>query len=762
MALIQGHILAESVVFNEKNFSFELFGRAAFGPFKIIINNQKPVFFVDSEAKLVSDHLDHKQINLTQFDGRKVAALYSQNFNEFERLKEKALSLGIRTFEQDVPLIERFLMERFIFREIEFEGESGESLFINPNIRGVKGLNTSFIYTSLDIETGVNGELFSIALDYGDTHKTKRDGIVLMVGPSDQSSDKILFFETEKEVLLKFEELVTKIDPDFIYGWHVIGFDLKFLFDKAQRLGMDLNIGRDKTKLVVEEKNNNTFHTLKGRVVIDGPVMMRSNFYTFSDYKLETVAQDVLGAGKDIASDETKVEEIERRFREDKMRLAKYNLLDAELVTDIYFKTGLVDLLLERSKLSGLSIDKVHFSSASFDFIYLPLFHRKGFVAPNISDINREFESSGGLVLDTKTGLHDDVIVIDFKSLYPTLMITFNIDPYSYLKGKTEGREIPSGHKFSMQEAPLSSKLKEFLDRRKRAKESGNKELSQAIKILMNSFYGILGSSRSRFYQADLPMAITQTGQWILKTTKNFIEKEGFEVLYGDTDSLFVKMHKEDKFQVSDVANRLVKKINDYLETIISRDFGRTSHLEIEYEKHFSKIFFPLSRDGLTGAKKRYVGLINGEVDFVGMEFVRSDWTILAKNFQLKIFEALFEGSDLEALIKKYCKELEEGLYDKDLVYTKRLSKDPREYTKNIPPHVKAALMVNHTGPYRLKKISYMMTLSGPVPEKMVDMKQIDYNHYKEKQIKPIADNVLIYLGKSWDSIMIGDQLSLF
>src|SRR5690606_6410260 len=147
-------------------------------------------------------------------------------------------------------------------------------------------------------------------------------------------------------------------------------------------------------------------------------------------------------------------------------------------------------------------------------------------------------------------------------------------------------------------------------------------------------------------------------------------EKEGFEVLYGDTDSLFVKMNPKDKFMVNEVAKRLVTKTNDYLSDLIQRDFKRTSFLEIEYEKHFTKLFLPFARDGLVGAKKRYVGLIDGKIDFVGMEFVRSDWTKLAKNFQYLLFEALFMGNDIEQLIKKYCSELAEGKFDDLLVIT--------------------------------------------------------------------------------------------
>ena len=100
------------------------------------------------------------------------------------------------------------------------------------------------------------------------------------------------------------------------------------------------------------------------------------------------------------------------------------------------------------------------------------------------------------------------------------------------------------------------------------------------------------------------------------------------------------------------------------------------------------------------------------------------------------------------------------GLYDDLLIYTKRLSKAAEEYTKNIPPHVRAALKINHKGPYRLKEVSYAITLNGPEPIQH-NPRNFDYPHYIEKQIRPIADDILHTQNKSFDSFRLGNQLSL-
>jgi len=506
--------------------------------------------------------------------------------------------------------------------------------------------------------------------------------------------------------------------------------------------------------------------SMDGRVVIDGIQALRNNFFKFENYKLETVAQEVLGVGKDIGGvSSSKVEEIERRFNEDKEGLAKYNLLDCTLVLDIFERLSLLDLILSRSIISGLGMDKQGLSTAAFDHYYLPRIHRKGFVASNVIDIQREQPAAGGYVAEPKTGVHEYVLVLDFKSLYPSIITTFNIDPLSRLKAEESPIDNPVGVKFSKKDHLLPEFIEELLKKRKVAKDRGNKNLSQAIKILMNSFYGVMGSTGSRFYHADLPRAITGTGRWAIKEAIGFLNSRGYEVLYGDTDSVFVKIKDHERFNIEDTGKKLAKAVNDFFATKIYREFKVDSKLEIEFEKFYKKFFLPKSRSGVGGAKKRYAGLLvkkgKEELNFVGLEYIRSDWTKLAKNFQFELFRRFFKDEDIESFIKDFVERIKEKEFDSDLVYKKRLSKNPKEYTKNVPPHVKAALQLDYDEDFPRKEISYVMTGRGPIPIEL-DHKDYDYNHYIEKQIKPLADGVLDISGKCFEDLMLGDQLSLF
>lgn len=734
------------------------------GVFTLSYTRQKIVFFIPTDSKFspTSFDYDRKSTGLKSFNHKKVDTIYLDKYSDIQEAKTYCENNSIRTFEIDVQPTERFLMERFIFGTFEIQitdDDLRNKKYINPQIKASKAY-FELSHLSLDIETGPNNELYSIAMSY--QHGANTKNIVLMINESDyKENNELIFYRREKDLLENFIRIFNEWDPDLIIGWHVIGFDLMFLERKLTSLHMQFTIGRKNKKIRLDERKGvGFFANIFGRVVLDGPPVLRGAFYQFKNFKLETVASEILGTGKDINSDDGKVSEIQRRFKEDKIALAKYNLLDCTLVTDIFNKLGIFDLLISRVNISGLLLDRLSVSTAAFDHQLLPLLHRKGYVASNRIEMEREESSTGGLVLEPKAGLHNDVAIFDFKSLYPSIIKSFKIDPYSLIMNEKNPIKTPSGHNFSSSEHILPNVISKLLGQRQIAKLENDNSLSQAIKILMNSFYGVMGSTRCRFYHADLPSAITLSGQWVLKSAISFFENHGHEVLYGDTDSIFIKLSPT-QLKSKDYCQNLSNEVDIYLTRILKEEFAIDSYLECEYEKSFDKIFFAKARGSDSGAKKKYAGYLNGKIEFKGMESVRSDWTELAKNFQKAIYEKFFQNDELEIFIKDYIQKLEDGEFDEKLVYTKKLSKAPQEYTKNIPIHVKAALQVDHRGPYRLKEVSYVITPAGPVPIQL-NPNKFDYKHYIEKQLKPVADDILGTINKSFDSIYTGEQLEFF
>ena len=771
------------------------------GPFEIVITNDRPLFFIPRSMTIPEGipYLERRQVDLTSFDGSSVDAVYFRTQIDLLRARDRLHSQGVKTYEADVRPEERFLMERFIHGGIEFEGKSspgkGIRRFINPRM-GSRAVEPDFSVLSLDIETGQEGQLYAVAGHFQGTVSCRQPaessiiedlGIVLLLDPDHSPAgegsparhdllpgkdheplpDKgILYrFRTEKELLTAFLSVMGLLDPDIIIGWHVIGFDLMFLENKFKTCRLPFAIGRTGRRPRIFEVRKGVFRAdISGRVVIDGPPALRAAFYSFENFRLETVAAELLGSGKDIDADADKVAEIERRYKEDKQSLARYNLLDCRLVSDIFSKTGLIDLTFKRAMISGLPMDRVGMSVAAFDFFMLPRHHRRGVVAPNVRDVRSTGAAPGGWVFVKSAGFYEHVVVFDFKSLYPSIIRTFKIDPLSRLKAGIDPLDTPVGTTFSRTEHILPNAIADLMAKREQAKRDQDPHLSQAIKILMNSFYGVMGTPGCRFYDHRLPAAITGTGQWVLKLTRKHFEQHGYNVLYGDTDSVFLQLKKEEQSDVVRASRQLVQRINTFMADTVRTEYDLESHLEIEFERHFLKLFMPAVRGGEHGAKKRYVGLAaeTGEekLVFTGLEFVRSDWTRLARNFQYELFDRIFHEREVIDWIRGIVSDLRGHVLDDDLVYVKRLRKPPGEYVKVVPPHVRAALLL---GPQveSLGEIRYVMTRRGPVPWALPH-EDLDYTHYIEKQLKPIADAVLQFLGLSFSEIIGGRQLKLF
>ena len=239
----------------------------------------------------------------------------------------------------------------------------------------------------------------------------------------------------------------------------------------------------------------------------------------------------------------TRPQAILEMFRRDRARLVEYNRTDARLALEIVERLRLVELAVERSKLTGMPLDRVASSIAAFDFLYLTELGRRGMVAPSVRGAEVAEPQAGGHVLESVAGLHENVVVLDFKSLYPSLIRTFEIDPVNLLRpeaGTAHDHDqldddpilAPNGASFRRPRGLLPALLDEIMPRREEATRAGDRVKSHALKILMNSFYGVLGTPACRFYDPRLANAITSFGREVLLWCRAGIEQEGRRVLY--------------------------------------------------------------------------------------------------------------------------------------------------------------------------------------------------------------------------------------
>jgi len=358
-------------------------------------------------------------------------------------------------------------------------------------------------------------------------------------------------------------------------------------------------------------------------------------------------------------------------------------------------------------------------------------------------------------------------LVFDFKSLYPSIIRTFNIDPLTYVSAPTPATRTvraPNGAHFR-RDVPgiIPELLTSLAAEREDAKRSGRGVKANAIKILMNSFYGVLGAGASRLFSPEVANAVTSFGQHLIRRAAECVERTGHEVLYGDTDSLFVRADEPDPQRALTLGERLRAEVGTAVADSVRAEWGCDSVLELELEKLYHRFFLPEVRGGKVGSKKRYAGLLvddgREEIEFVGLESVRRDWSPVSKHFQQELLRRVFHDQPVEDFIKGFVADLRAGRFDDQLTYKKAVRKDLDAYTKTTPPHVKAA---RKQGAGSGRIIAYVMTQNGPEPVGDRTAPP-DYAHYIEHQIAPIADAVLRFLGTDFESVVqTKKQLVLF
>ncbi len=684
-------------------------------------------------------------------------------------LRDRLISAGIPSYEADVRYAYRYLMDCGIRGALEIRGSSRagsgiDRVFDDPELVPADW-TPQLAALSIDIETDPAARrLLCVALEGCGASE-----VLLLTPPGYSCPAEATPFASERDLVQSLVRRVRELDPDVITGWNVIDFDLAVLLRIAQRNGIPLALGRGGEPLVIRPAataRGTSQAIVAGRLVLDGIQLLRGAFVKVESYGLNAVAHEILGRGKTIEGPD-RAADILRAFEEDRSRLVHYNLNDARLVLEILAKLRLFQLAVERSRLTGMPPDRVSASIAAFDFLYLSELHRLGIVAPTAgSSRDGGTATSGGHVLEPKPGLYRNVLVFDFKSLYPSVIRTFQIDPLGYLPAPAPEDDVilaPNDAAFRRDPGILPRLLDELFLRREAARAAGDRVASQAIKILMNSFYGVLGTPACRFADPALANAITGFGRETLLWSKQYFEELGYEVLYGDTDSLFVRSGVEEKQAADALGPRLALELNRALTEHVRAKWGVTSRLELEFDRLYLRLLLPAVRHGTAGARKRYAGLVEtpggSAVIFTGMEVVRRDWTALAKRVQRELYERLFADRAVDEYLRHIVAELRLGRFDDQLVYRKALRKSLASYTASTPPHVAAARkMAGKPG----RVIAYVVTVDGPQPLGETSAR-LDHEHYVQKQIRAVAEPVLGLLGLEFDRVVGDDsQLALF
>lgn len=706
------------------------------------------------------------------YDGRPVRC-FGVAVDSHGRAVETLARAGVAVLSERPRPAEDFLAARGIrnhclVRGVPQAGRMVDLAFRAPALEPADGPLPRLRWLALDIETAPDGAVRAVSLAArGDRAAEAGFAVeeVLFRGPPLAAAGRACF-ATEAGLLAAFLERIRAIDPDVLTGWNVVDFDLAVLAGRCAALGLPFLLGRGDEAARVERREGQRGRCfVPGRQAIDAMLLVRASGTRFEDQSLDTVARRLVGAGKTVqAAGSDKLAELERLYRDEPEAFCAYCLEDSRLVLRILEKTGLDALTQSRAALTGVGLELAWTSIPAFERVYaLELARRRVLPAPR--DERRQVSgASGGMVLNPRAGLFGNVLVLDFRSLYPSIMRSFLIDPLSHERCLTEPRPddvvAPNAARFRRAGGILPELVGDYFERRLAAQARGDETASFVYKILMNSFYGVLGSGGCRYARTELAGAVTSFGRHWLEYSRDWFEARGYAVLYGDTDSVFVASGDPagDYAGLTALGSGLAAELNRDIAADIERRFGLASHLAIRCEKAYRSFLIPRMRSSLRaqpgaepdpeserGRAKGYAGAVlrpdgGCEVEVKGMEAVRSDWTPLARRFQVELLGLLFgDRAAIPAYLERTAAALRRGDLDAELVYRKMLRRNAEDYGRGETPPVRAARLLGWTK--RRGAVEYVMTLAGAAPLALAEA-PIDYQHYVDHQLRPIWESM--------------------
>jgi len=576
---------------------------------------------------------------------------------------------------------------------------------------------------------------------------------VIIIAVMDSSGQKKLF-EAEgyddKRAIREFVNYVKSFDPDIIVGYNNNEFDWPYLLNRARRLGVKLDV----TRRVGAEPTT----SVHGHISVPG--RLNVDLYDYAEemheIKVKTLEEVAEYLGVMKKSERVLIEwwRIPEYWDDPKKR----DLLLQYALDDVVSTYGLAEKMLpfaiQLSSVTGVPLDQVGAMGVGFrlEWYLIRAAYDMNELVPNRVE-RREESYRGAIVLKPLRGVHENIAVLDFSSMYPNIMIKYNVGPDTIVDDSAECEKYGGcyvapevGHKFR-KEPPgfFKTVLVNLLSLRKKVREEMKKypvdspeyrlldERQKALKVLANASYGYMGWSGARWYCRRCAEAVTAWGRNLIRSAIEYARKLGLKVIYGDTDSLFVTYDPEK-----------VKKLIEYVE----KELG----FEIKIDKIYRRVFF-------TEAKKRYAGILeDGRIDIVGFEAVRGDWCELAKEVQATTAEIVLKTGNVDQAIeyvRRVIKKLKEGKIPiEKLIIWKTLSKKLDEY-EHEAPHVVAAKRMRDAG-YEVSpgdKIGYVIVKgkgsisSRAYPYFMVRPEDIDIEYYIDRQIIPAALRILGYFG---------------
>jgi DNA polymerase I/DNA polymerase-2 len=760
----------------------------------------EPYFYVlpkqgkEEEVKKKIESLSRKEIKRVEIVERKLLGEKKKFLKVFCDLPPNAQKMRdiIKEWEEDGTVIEeyeyvisfykRYLIDKQIsgMQWIEVEGEEvnkkdyqAEKVLKLKRLKGLEDFELPKMkILAFDIETAEEEgkqKVIMISL-FGENFKK------VLTYKADNYPDYVEVVESEKKLLESFVEIVKIEDPDFLVGYNTDMFDFQVLQERADELKVKLFLSRDGSYLKFARRARISAAKLNGRVHID--IFNFINNILSPTLQTETLTLDSVSA--ELLGDEKiemEFEEILKAWRKGKdlTKLAEYCLKDAELTLKL--SNLLLPLIFEICRVVGqlpFDVSRMTYGQLVEWYLTKKAFNNEEIILnqPKWEEIQRRrlVTYTGAFVKEPIPGIHEQIAVLDFRSLYPSIITSFNIslETLNCSCCKDDGYKVPELNYYfcKKKKGLISTAIKELIEKRieikkkmksiKNSSPEWNQLYNQqyALKIIANASYGMFAFPGAKWYSKECAESCTAFGRYYIKEAMEFAEKEGFTVVYGDTDSMFIKLAKPGK--IEEAVKSFVDKINKKLPGI----------MELELQDIYKCGIFIPRGVGPGTAKKKYALIdFKGNLLIRGLEKVRRDWCKLARDTQEKVLRLVLERKDVKGAIE-YVKEVIRKLRERkvnlrDLTIYEQLVKPIEEY-KAIGPHVMVAKKMMERGRSVGPGIVIMFAITkgkGSISERAepiedVKLEDIDEEYYIHHQILPAALRVLTVLGVTEEELL--------
>jgi len=774
------------------------------------ISNFKPYFFVPKNFHLVFDIIAKKE--LVSFDNVGVLwKVWTYTPDQVRQLRQILYNYygEDRTFEADVPFVLRFLIDSKIRSSVEITPKGLQP--IDEDLQ----IPLRIVYLDIEVLSDKpvhEGKLRKndkiICISAFDSYERVYYTWYVRKNPVPIKSQKdwvLIRCSTVGEMLRRFVNYIVDRDPDVLTGYN-IDFDLLCMRYEAKRRGVlkefdklsslsdkGYGVGRPRTKKYRIRGVDLSKKTIKipGRNIIDLLDLIRMiSRKQLESYSLEYISKVFLKSGKTKLTWKGKPvsTNIVYLWKTNPSLVLEYNKRDVELCVDLDKENELISFLDELRKVVGVRLEDAFSTQRMIDVECL---RRSKDPLPSKHEKVKDFR--GAYVFPPKKGMHEWVVQLDYASLYPSIIRTFNIDQFSWLPIESEDcykfTDPETGEVFRFRKEPrglFPTILDDFIKLRMKYKELMKKEPEKAkvydvkqnvYKTLANAVYGGL-AYRSRQASRECAQAVTVMGKIMLHFAEEVAKSLGYEALYGDTDSIFIATNASSFEEAKKIGTMVEEEINRGLPEKL-KEFGYEGEqiIRIKLEKIYRRIFFI--------TKKRYFGYIVHEdgsltKETKGLEIKRSDASAFAKQLQEKVLDMMMSGKSAEEIKKEVEQELNK--YDtlpKEVIgVPSAVSKPLKAYAVNSIQKKAAELANRYLGTnydYGSKPLrAYVYTENKPptVLEEidviafdntitLPEWIKIDYPKMLEKTVRPKIEKLLESLGITWDSLNLKEELKI-